>query len=140
MVDKQNTKRRYNWTQLPKDTGRDTRWSALYATLKPDGVISLSRFTHEAMGSPDSYIILYDEDINTLGLQPGRLNVTKNAYPALERGNRGGRRIHAHRLIREFNIYVSETARFPRCFIDDSGTLILELNDVKPAARKRSRW
>ena len=31
----------------------------------------------------------------------------------------------------------TETARFPRCFIDHTGTLILELNDVKPASKKR---
>ena len=138
MIDTQNTKRRYNWTQLPKDE-RGSRWSALYVSLSPQGTISLSRFTHEALGSPDSYVIVHDADLNVLGLQPGRLNVTKNAYVALEHGKRGGRRIWAHRLIREFNIHVSETAYFPRCFIDHTGTLILELNDVKPAAKKRKK-
>jgi hypothetical protein len=89
------------------------------------------------MGSPDSYLILYDSDLNILGLQAARLNLTKNAYRTHSRGNSGGCRLHAARLIREFNIYVSETALFPRCFIDDSGTLILNLNDTKPAAMKR---
>jgi hypothetical protein len=137
MIDKTNQKRRYNWTQLPKDAAQNTRWCALYATLNPHGVLSVSGFTHEAMGSPDSYLILYDADLNMLGLQAARLNVTKNAYRTHARGNSGGRRIHAARLIREFNIYVSETVLFPRCFIDDTGTLILNLNDTKAAAMKR---
>ncbi len=138
MINTQNTKRRYNWTQLPNE-GRGSRWSALYAALNPRGILSLSRFTHEAMGEPDSYLIVYDADLNTLGLQPARLNVTKNAYPASSHGTRGGKRLYAHRLIREFNLYLSETALFPRCFIDHTGTLILELDDVKPAARKRKK-
>ncbi len=139
MIDTQNTKRHYNWTPLPREAGGGTRWAGLYASLSPRGVITLSRVTHESMGAPDSYQIVYDADLNVLGLQPARLNVTKNAYPAVPHGTRGGRRIWAHRLIREFNIHVSETAYFPRCFIDHTGTLILELNDVKPAGKKRKK-
>jgi hypothetical protein len=137
MIDTQNTKRRYNWKPLPKEQGRETRWSSLYVTLTQRGWIWLARVAHESMGSPDSYVIFYDEDANTLGLQAARLNVTKNAHVACPRGRHGGVRIHAHRLVREFNLYLSETVMFPRCFIDHTGTLILELNDVKPATRKR---
>jgi len=90
-------------------------------------------------GLPDSYAIFYDEDRNTLGLQAARLNVTRNAYAVNPRGNHGGMRIFAHRLIREFNLYLTETVVFPRCFIDHTGTLILELNDVRPATRKRKK-
>ena len=139
MIDTQNTKRRYSWKPLPKEAGRGTRWSAMYVTLSPQGGIWLSRLTHESMGSPDSYAIFYDEEMNVLGLQAARLNVTKNAYAANSRGNHGGQRIYAHRLIREFNLYLAETAMFPRCFIDHTGTLILELDDAKPATRKRKK-
>jgi hypothetical protein len=139
MIDTQNTKRRYNWKPLPKEAGRGTRWSSMYVTLSPLGWIWLSRLTHETMGSPDSYVIVYDEEMNILGLQAARLNVTKNAYPASPRGKHGGMRIYAHRLIREFNLYLNETAMFPRCFIDHAGTLILDLNDVRPATRKRKK-
>ncbi len=87
------------------------------------------------MGSPDSYVLFYDADLNVVGLQAAKLNVTKNAFPAVSNGDRGGRRIYAARMMREHNLYMSETAWFPRCYIDHTGTLILELNDVKPVRR-----
>lgn len=135
MIDKQNVTRRYNWSQLEKET-RNTRWSSLYVSLNARGFIWLSRLTHEAMGSPDAYVIVHDPDLNVLGLQTAKLNVTKNAYPIHARGPHGGQVIHAHKLIRDFNLFVSETMYFPRAFIDHSGTLILELNDVRPATKK----
>lgn len=140
MISKTNSDRRYNWAPLPRRAERETRWSSLYAALSPSGAISLSRLTHESMGSPDAYVIMYDADVNVMGLQPARLAVTKNAYPAHARGKRGGQRIFAHTLISEFNLYVPETVRFPRVFIDRRGVLILELNVVKAAARKRERY
>ena len=136
MIETRNPKRRYNWSQAPRDA-KPSRWSGLYASLNERGVIWLSRLTHEALGEPDSYLLLFDRKLNVLGVQPARLAVTKNAYPALERGSRGGRVMHGHRMMREFNLYLSETVWFPRCFIDESGTLILELNDVRQATKKK---
>ncbi|MBV9217202.1 MAG: hypothetical protein JO053_13615 [Acidobacteria bacterium] len=118
---------------------RDSRWSQLYVSINPKGLIWLSGFTHQAMGEPDAYVIVYDPDMNVLGLQPGRANVTQNAYPAKPRGRHGGQLIRAYRLIREFNLYVPETMWFPRSFIDNSGTLILELHDVKAATTKKRK-
>ena len=92
------------------------------------------------LGSPDSYLLLYDADLNVVGLQPARLAVTKNAYPAIDKGFKGGIRIFAQRMMREHNLYLSETAWFPRCFIDGSGTLILELNDVRPTRRNARKY
>jgi len=90
------------------------------------------------MGSPDSYILLYDAELNVIGLQAAKLNVTRNAYPAKANGDRGGRRIYAARMMREFNLYMSDSAWFPRCYIDRDGTLILDLNDVR-SVRKNGR-
>jgi len=136
MIEKQNTNRRYNWTETPRNA-RESRWSKLYVSINPQGKIAISKFTHESMGSPGSYLLLYDADLNVVGLQPARLAVTKNAYPVLHKGYQGGFRIFAHRLMREHSLYLSETVYFPRCFIDGSGTLILELNDVRPARKDR---
>jgi hypothetical protein len=130
-------KRRFNWVQTPR-AAHEGRWSKLYVSLSPQGYISVSKFTHESMGSPDSYVLLYDRELNVVGLQPARLNVTKNAYPAKPNGDRGGRRIYAARMMREHNLYLSESAWFPRCYIDHTGTLILELNDVR-AVRKNGK-
>ena len=135
MIDKRPTNRRYNWIETPRQP-TESRWSKLYVSITRVGMISLSRFTHEAMGSPDSYLLLYDADLNVVGLQPARLNVTKNAYPTVETPKRtGGCRIYAQRMMREHNLHLDATAWFPRCFIDSSGTLILELNDVRPVSR-----
>ncbi len=139
MIDKRTTTRRYNWSETPREKV-ETRWTRHYATLTPKGKITISRFTHEAMGDPDSYRLLYDADRNVVGLAPARLNVTKNAYPANIHGKTGARRIFAGRMMREHGLYLAETALFPRCFIDSSGMLILELNDVKPARRKKSKY
>lgn len=137
MIDKRNTNRRYNWTETPREK-RESRWSKLYASINPQGIISVSKFTHEMLGSPDSYLLLYDADLSVLGLQPARLAVTKNAYPIVVRDSRGGSRIFAQRMMREHSLYLDETVWFPRCFIDSSGTLILELDDVR-ATRKNKR-
>lgn len=139
MIDKRNTSRRYNWTETPREK-TESRWSKLYASINPQGTIALSKFTHEMMGSPDSYLLLYDADLNVVGLQPARLAVTKNAYPVLHKGYRGGFRIFAQRMMREHNLYLCETAWFPRCFIDSSGTLILELNDVRPTRKNGKKY
>lgn len=137
MIDKRNTNRRYNWTETPREK-KESRWSKLYASITREGTITLSKFTYESMGSPDSYLLLYDADLNVLGLQPARFAVTKNAYPVTIRDRRGACRIFAQRMIREHSLYLDETVWFPRCFIDSSGTLILELNDVR-ATRKSKR-
>ena len=138
MIDVQDHKRHKNWKECPREA-KLTRWGVLYATMYPDGRIAISRFTHEQLGSPEAYLLLYEEDLHMIGLQPANLAVSKNAYPALERGRHGGRRINGYRLIREFGIHLDETARFPRCVIDYAGTLILDLKDVVPAARKKKK-
>lgn len=135
MISTKNQKRHFNWTQCPRDV-KETRWSKHYVSLNREGILWLSRFTHQAMGEPDSYLLMYDRDLNVIGLQPARLAVIKNAYPAIDRGKFGGRCIYAHRMMREFSLYIDQTARFPRAYIDHTGTLILELNDVKPVSYK----
>jgi hypothetical protein len=134
MIDKKEKTRCFNWVQTPR-SAKEGRWSKLYVSLNRQGTITLSGFTHGSMGSPDSYLLLYDEDLNVVGMQPARLNVTKNAFPAALIDKRGGRKIYAGRMMREHNLYMSETAWFPRCYIDHTGTLILELNDVRPVRR-----
>ena len=107
----------------------------MYASLSPDGDIVISRYTHEQLGAPDSYLLLYDRERNVIGMRPARLAVEKNAYPARVRGRHGGRRIRGYRLCREFGIQVDKTVRFHRCQMDNSGVLILDLYDSKPIRR-----
>lgn len=124
------------WEECPREA-REARWASLFATLSARGDLAISRFTHEALGSPDSYVLLYDRDRHVIGMRPARLVREKNAYPARVKGKHGGRRIRAYRLCREFGIEIFETVRFHRCQIDNNGILILDLKDTRPAQRKR---
>ncbi|MEJ7624249.1 MAG: hypothetical protein WKF34_09675 [Pyrinomonadaceae bacterium] len=130
---------RRNWEECRKELGAEARWGVLYASLNMDGQIRLSRITHEALGSPDSYVLLYDRERETIGLRPARLAVEKTAYKANARGAFGGRRINAYRLCRDFGVKTSETVRFHHCAIDNSGVLILDLRDTCPARKSRKR-
>ncbi len=132
---------RRNWEECPKVLGTEARWGVLYATLNVEGHIRLSRVTHEALGAPDSYVLLYDRERDVIGLRPARLAVEKNAYRAIDRGPYGGKRINGFRLCREFGIDTNETVRFHHCQIDNSGVLILDLRDTCPAKKgKRRRY
>lgn len=137
MIDVQQINVRRNWEECPREA-KEARWASLYATLNPQGDLVISRFTHEVLGTPDSYLLLYDRERDVIGLRPARAAVEKNAYPARPRGRHGGRRIRAYRLCREFGIHIYETVRFHRCQLDNSGILILDLRDTRPAGKRRS--
>jgi hypothetical protein len=127
---------RRNWETCPREA-TNARWQALYATMNPGGDIVISRFTHKALGDPDSYVLLFDRENWCIGLQPARSQVDKNAYPARLRGRHGGRRIRGYRLCREFGIRVEETVRFHRAAMDNRGVLILDLNETRSAGQRR---
>ena len=119
-----------DWEECPREVV-DGRWAAMYASMNPDGDIVISRHTHKVLGSPDSYVLLFDKGRNVIGLRPARLGIDKNAYPARERGRHGGRRIRGYRLCREFGIRIARTVRFHRCQMDNRGILILDLGEVR---------
>ena len=60
---------------------RHSHWESLYATLNPFGDLVISRRTHEILGSPDSYLLLFDVERNVIGLRPADGAAEKNAYP-----------------------------------------------------------
>jgi hypothetical protein len=135
MIDIAKTNIRRNWEECPRDA-KENRWATLYATRNSEGDLVISRFTHETLGSPDSYLLLYDRERDVIGLKPARGSVEKNAYPARLRGRHGGRRMRAYRLCREFGIQVLETVRFHRCRLDNDGILLLDLRDTRPAGKQ----
>lgn len=134
MIDIEPINIRRNWEECPREA-RESRWTSLYATLNPHGDIVISRHTHEMLGAPDSYVLLFDRERAVIGLRPARSEVEKNAYPARGRGRHGGRRIRGYRLCREFGIRVDHTVRFHRCQMDNMGILLLDLKDTRSATR-----
>lgn len=109
----------------------------LYVTLSPQGSIVISRSTHEKMGSPSGYIILFDPLKHRLGLKAESTN-NPNAYPARKSGRSGAKIIRAHRLIREFGVQPPDTLEFPEAKIVD-GVLILDLQTARTSPRAHSQ-
>jgi hypothetical protein len=109
----------------------------LYVTLKPDGSIVISRSTHEKLGQPGGYIVLFDPLKHRLGLQPESTN-NPNAYPARKFGRSGAKIIRAHRMIREFGIQPPDTIEFPEAKIVD-GVLIMDLQTARTSPRAHSQ-
>ncbi len=135
MVDVLIKEIRRNWTICQNEDGV-SRWSALYATINPSGHIVLNRAAHEALQSPQAVHLLYDKELQSIGVRaahPGQ----KNAFRLTERGSFGGRRIRGHKMMKDFGIYISETVQFPRCHINRDGIMILSLLDTRPISRKR---
>lgn len=139
MRDLQNSYRQINWEEcrrLPKQN----RWSKLHASMYPNGEIALTRFTHEELGAPDAYTLLYDRELKIIGLRPANTAASHKAFFARKKGRHGSRRVRAWRLLRQYNIELDTTVTFPRCVIDHTGTLILDLNDVEaPRTGRRPR-
>ena len=79
---------RRSWEECPKDSRIDARWGVLYATLNTECHFRLSRITHEALGSPDSYVLLYDRERDVIGREKDqRLSVVQGVW---DRGRRDG--------------------------------------------------
>ncbi|MCA1589614.1 MAG: hypothetical protein LC734_04340 [Acidobacteria bacterium] len=132
-VDNVNVAR--NWEECPREA-KEARWAALYASMNPEGDIVISGFTHERLGGPQGYVLLFDRERQVIGMRPAVMAVEKNAYPARPRGRHGGQRIRGYRMCREFGIQLARTVRFHKCQVDNSGVLILDLKDTRPVGRK----
>lgn len=127
------------WEECPRDPEVSPRWQSMYVTIKPDGELMLSRVTHEAMGAPAGYVLLFDRERMCIGLRPANPEKSRMAYPARPRGDHGGRRIRASRLLNEFGLRIPVTLRFPRAQKNKDGILILDLNDTEPVTKPRQR-
>src|SRR5215213_4330963 len=130
MAHSENVNVRRNWEVCPRGA-EESRWTSMYASMNRYGDIIISRVTHEKLGKPAAYQLLYDRERDVIGLRPARIDVDKHAFPARERGRHGGIRIRGHKMIREFGIYVDATRVFHRCQMDNHGVLILDLRDTR---------
>jgi hypothetical protein len=118
-----------SWEKCPRGE-MPGRWAAPYVTMNPEGEIVLSRYTHEAMKGPDAYVLLFDRQTNTIGLNPSSAR-SPDAYPAHARGKHGGRVVRAYRLMQRFRVEIPETVRFVRPEIDEDGVLLLDLRTAR---------
>ena len=95
------------WKVLPRSEAV-AQFPLLYATLSPQGSIVISRSTHEKLGSPAAYVVMFDPLRHRLGLHPESSD-NPNSYPARKQGRSGAKIIRAHRMIREFGIQPPDT-------------------------------
>ena len=123
-----------NWEKCQTSSGR-TRWASFYVVLSTKGQITLNKFTHERLGGAEHVQLLYERDTNTIGIDPVGRKTPDSFYLALKPS--GGRIIHALRLMRDFGIKIPHGLRFMNPEIDEDGVLILDLNDTRPATKRR---
>jgi len=136
MLHTENVNVRRNWELCPRGA-EESRWTSMYASLNTYGDIIISRVTHELLGKPEAYQLLFDRERDVIGLRPARIGVASHAFPARTRGRHGGQRIRGHKMIREFGIYLDATRVFHRCQMDNQGVLILDLKDSRTISSKR---
>ncbi len=126
-----------NWVAAERDDS-PSRWATLYVTINRAGHIVMNRIAFEMLGSPEAVVLLFDREQQVVGLKPTHPHL-RRAFKVSPRGQHGGRRVRAHKLCKDFGIFIPETLLFPRAYIDHEGVLILDLSDTKPIRRKRDK-
>jgi hypothetical protein len=109
------------------------QFAGIHVSINPKGFITMNRATHQMLGEPAAFLLLYDRVNNRIGLKPSA-KAARNAYPILRR-NRTGAMIHAYRLLREHPIILPHTLEFDTAEIDDDGILVLDLRLGKLSQR-----
>jgi hypothetical protein len=112
-----------NWVVI--EHRQPNRWGVKYASINPDGVIQINRRTLETLGEPDSVILMYDTESQTIGIKPAR-SFDRNTFPLRKKGKHGGRIVRAYQLLKEFNIKLTATLKFAETTIEN-GILLLDL-------------
>lgn len=65
-----------HWVVLPRGDVAE-HWSGLYVTLNRTGSIVMSRVTHERLGSPEAFLLMFDQFNRLLGLKPAGMGERK---------------------------------------------------------------
>lgn len=125
------------WQVLPRGDVAP-HWSGIYVTMNKQGSITISRVTHERLGSPAAYLIKFDAVNQRLALEPATLD-KPNAYPARVIGRSGSKVIRAHRIITQWAIRPPDTIEFTRPKIDLDGQLIIDLRTARISSKAWSQ-
>ncbi len=126
-----------HWVVLPRGDVA-AHWSGLYVTLNRTGSIVMSRVTHERLGSPEAFLLMFDQFNRRLGLKPVGME-ERNAYPARQYGRRGAKIVRAYRLLTEFALRPPDTLEFVSPEIDRDGNLILHLDKIRVSPKAHSQ-
>jgi hypothetical protein len=108
------------------------------ASMNPKGHIVINRVTHQTLGEPAAFLILYDRVNMRIGLKPASLS-TRNAYPALKSNRSGAKLVYGYRLMREHRINLEHPIQFDDARIDEDGILLLDLRTAIVSRRGLAR-
>ena len=118
------------WKVIERD-GKMGKWAVPYVTLSPVGDILITRVTWERSGSPEAYLIMFDDRNQRIGLK-GTVLGAKNGYKAYKTGNAGSKRLICRRLLIEHGIRLEHGIRFTDIEIQHDGFIILDLRTAVP--------
>ncbi|MFT3745209.1 MAG: hypothetical protein QM785_13060 [Pyrinomonadaceae bacterium] len=97
------------WTIVPRGDVA-AHWSGLYVTMNKIGSLTLSRITHERLGSPEAVTIRFNRFTEQLSLTTAKLD-DDHAYPLKKYGQRGAKIVRVFRLVSQFGIRPPDTDR-----------------------------
>ena len=113
------------------------QWAAMYVTMNRKGHIVMNRRTYEIVGSPEAFLLMYDELDHRIGLKPVEAK-EPDAFRACPSGRHGGKLVRGYRLMQDNGVDVPETLQFHDVNIDND-ILILDLKTAKVSARAKRR-
>ena len=125
------------WTVLPRGDVA-AHWSGLYVTLNKIGTLAISRVTHERLGSPEAFMIMWNRFTQRLALKPVEAG-SEDAYPARKYGRRGAKVVRAYRLVAQFGIRPPDLIEFIDPKIDADGQLMLDLRNIRISPKAHSQ-
>ena len=105
-----------------------------YVSIRSDGGITFNRAVYEAIGSPRSVSLLYDEDHETIGVLPVD-HLMPTSFPVAVQSP-SLFVIRAKLFLKATKLDIAYCIRFTDPFIED-GTLILDLHHTARAGVKR---
>src|SRR5439155_8642335 len=97
----------------------------IYASINHRGEILFNRLAYEQMEQPESVLVLFDPDHDTIGIKPATPQIM-NAVPVRTRGVSGHRVISVNGFLKKHDIQIEGTDRFRTAAIEN-GILVLDL-------------
>ena len=113
------------WKPIERDA-KLGKWALPYVSLRPDGVIWLSRVAWENSGRPAAYLIFFDDTNQRIGLKATSAGI-QNAYRAYKANTSGSRKVLCRRMLVEHGIKLNHGIRFTDIEIDQDGFITLDL-------------
>ncbi len=111
-------------------------------SLSPRGLLRFSRRAWDAMPGRDEFaLMMYDPDLRRIGIRrasPSNYNSVK--AECYRRQWLSSRLINIKPLLERFDIKITETLTFREPAIDESNTLILELDRAYVSQRTTKHW